>query len=81
MMNAAMNVAFRLETAFARSYIMPTISEPLTEHLSWTYSRCRAAFIAGQIGPVTFLVSLQLLGLSPRDAEAEVNLAKMERKR
>jgi len=55
---------------------MPTISEPLTEQHSWTYTRCRAAFITGQIGPVTFLVSLQLLGLSPRDAEAEVNLAR-----
>jgi hypothetical protein len=60
---------------------MPTISEPLTEQRSWTYTRCRQAFIAGQIGPVTFLVSLQLLGLSPREAESEVNLAKMERKR
>ncbi len=60
---------------------MPTISEPLTEHHSWTYIRCRQAFIADQIGPVTFLVSLQLFGLSPRDAETEVNLAKMERKR
>jgi len=59
---------------------MPTISEPLTERRSWTYARCRAAFIAGQIGPVTFLVSLQLLGLSPRDAEAEVNLARMEKR-
>lgn len=58
---------------------MPTISEPLTERRDWTYQRCRTAFIAGQIGPVTFLVSLQILGLSPRDAEAEVNLAKMER--
>ncbi len=57
---------------------MPTISEPLTERRDWTYNRVRAAFIAGQIGPTTFLVSLQLLGLSPRDAEAEVNLARME---
>lgn len=58
---------------------MPTISEPLTEGRSWTFTRCRTAFIAGQIGPVTFLVSLQLLGLSPRDAESEVNLARMEK--
>ncbi len=58
---------------------MPTICEPLTEQRSWTYARTRQAFIVGQIGPITFLVSLQLLGLSPRDAEAEVNLAKMER--
>lgn len=60
---------------------MPTISEPLTERHSWTYSRCRAAFLSGQIGPVTFLVSLQLLGLPSRDAEAEVNLARMEKRR
>lgn len=60
---------------------MPTISEPLTERNQWTYSRCRAAFIAGAIGPVTFLVSLQLIGLSPRDAEAEVNLARMEKRK
>lgn len=60
---------------------MPTISEPLIEHNSWTYSRCRAAFIAGQIGPITFLVSLQLIGLPPRDAEAEINLARMEKRR
>ena len=60
--------------------MMPTISEPLAEGHAWTYARCLAAFKARQIGPVTFLVSLQLLGLSPRDAEAEVNLAKMERR-
>lgn len=57
---------------------MPTISEPLIESRSWTYTRCRAAFIEGAIGPVTFLVSLQLIGFSPRDAETEVNLARME---
>lgn len=57
---------------------MPTISEPLTEQRSWTYARCRAAFISGAIGSVTFLVSLQLIGLSTRDAEAEINLARME---
>lgn len=60
---------------------MPTISEPLTERHSWTYVRCRVAFLAGSIGPVTFLVSLQLIGLSPRDAEAEVNLARMEKRK
>lgn len=60
---------------------MPTISEPLTEARSWTYSRTRAAFIAGAIGPVTFLVSLQLIGFAPRDAETEVNLARMEKRR
>jgi len=59
---------------------MPTVSEPLTERNQWTYSRVRAAFIAGQIGPVTFFVSLQLIGISPRDAETEVNLARMELK-
>ena len=59
---------------------MSTISEPRAEAQSWTYSRCRAAFIAGQIGPVTFLVSLQLLGLCPKDAESEVTLARMERR-
>lgn len=60
---------------------MPTISEPRTERDGWTYKRCRAAFIKGEIGATTFLVSLQLLGLSPRDAESEVNLARMERRR
>lgn len=59
---------------------MPTISEPLIERHSWTFARCRAAFLSGQIGPVTFLVSLQLIGLPPRDAEAEVNLARMEKR-
>jgi hypothetical protein len=59
---------------------MPTISEPLTERHSWTYARTRAAFISGVIGPVTFMVSLQLIGMSPRDAETEVNLARMERR-
>lgn len=61
--------------------LVPTISEPLTKRHSWTYTRCRAAFLSGQIGPVTFLVSLQLIGLSPSDAEAEVNLARMEKRR
>lgn len=59
---------------------MPTISEPRTECNYWTYNRYRAAFIAGEIGSATFLVSLQMLGLSPRDAESEVNLARMERR-
>jgi hypothetical protein len=57
---------------------MPTISEPLAERRHWTYARTRAAFIAGVIGPVTFLVSLQQIGMSPRDAETEVSLARME---
>ena len=60
---------------------MPTISEPRTEAQAWTYARTCAAFISGTIGPTTFLVSLQLIGLSPREAEAEVNLARMERRR
>lgn len=60
---------------------MPTISEPRTERDEWTYARCRRAFIAGEIGPTTFKVSLQLLGLPPRDAESEVNLARMEKRR
>lgn len=60
---------------------MPTISEPRTERNQWTYDYCRKAFIAGEIGPTTFLVSLQILGLCPRDAEAEVNLARMEKRR
>jgi hypothetical protein len=60
---------------------MPTISEPRTEHDSWTYKRCRSAFLTGAIGPTTFLVSLQILGLSARDAESEVNLARMELRR
>lgn len=62
---------------------MPTISEPLGEAQSWTYRRCREAFIAGKIGPATFLVSLQLPScgrFSPRDAETEVALARMEMK-
>jgi hypothetical protein len=59
---------------------MPTISEPRTERDAWTYKRCRSAFLAGSIGPTTFLVSLQILGLSARDAEAEVSLAKMEKR-
>ena len=59
---------------------MPTISEPRTERNGWTYQRCRDAFIAGEIGTVTFIVSLQILGLSQRDAETEVNLARMERR-
>lgn len=61
--------------------VMPTISEPLGEARSWTYIRCRAAFIRGEIGPVTFLVSLQIIGFSPKDAETEVALARMERRR
>jgi hypothetical protein len=57
---------------------MPTISEPKTEAHAWTYRRCREAFIRGEMGPNTFTVSLQLMGLSQRDAECEVNLARME---
>lgn len=60
---------------------MPTISEPRTERDEWTYVRCRRAFIAGEIGPRTFLVSLQIMGMPPRDAECEVNLARMEKRR
>lgn len=60
---------------------MPTISEPLTESRAWTYARVREAFLRNEIGPVTFLVSLQLIGLSPRDAESEVNLARMEKRK
>jgi hypothetical protein len=60
---------------------MPTISEPRGERDQWTYDRCRRAFMRGQIGATTFLVSLQILGLSPRDAETEVNLARMEIRR
>lgn len=60
---------------------MPTISEPKTESQAWTYRRCREAFIRGEMGPNTFIVSLQLMGLSQRDAETEVNLARMERRR
>src|ERR1700688_4285476 len=59
---------------------MPTISEPRTERDVWTFNRCRNAFVDGHIGADTFRVSLQLLGMSPRDAQTEVNLAKMERK-
>lgn len=59
---------------------MPTISEPRQEAQSWTYSRCREAFLRREIGEVTFIVSLQLIGFSPRDAETEVNLARMERR-
>lgn len=60
---------------------MPTISEPKTEANDWTYRRCRDAFIRGKMGPNTFMVSLQIMGLCPRDAEAEVALARMERRR
>lgn len=59
---------------------MPTISEPKAEATDWTYRRCREAFIRGELGPNTFLASLQIMGLSPRDAETEVNLARMEKR-
>lgn len=57
---------------------MPTISEPTLERNQWTYSRVRAAFIRGTIGPITFLVTCKHLGMSQQEAEAEVALARME---
>ncbi len=60
---------------------MPTISEPTLEAHQWTYSRVRAAFIRGAIGPVAFLVTCKGLGMSQSEAEAEVSLAKMEVRR
>ncbi len=59
---------------------MPTISEPQGEHKQFSLVRCRDQFIAGECGETTFRVSLRLLGLCPMDIDAEVNLAKMERR-
>lgn len=60
---------------------MPTISEPLAEGQAWTYTRCREAFKAGQIGEATFRVSLSILGLQKQDIDAEVYHAKQESRR
>lgn len=57
---------------------MPTVSEPLAEGQAWTFTRCRTAFQAGQIGEATFRVSLSILGLRKQEIDAEVALARME---
>jgi hypothetical protein len=57
---------------------MPTVSEPLAEGQAWTYTRCREAFKAGQIGEATFRVSLSILGLRKQDIDAEVFHANQE---
>ena len=59
---------------------MPTISEPTLERDQWTYSRVRAAFQRGAIGPITFKVTCRNLGMSESEAWAEVALAEMEAK-
>lgn len=59
---------------------MPTQSNDLIDRSAWTYSRCRAAFLAGQIGEHTFRVSLSILGLRGQDIETEINCAKGERR-
>lgn len=58
-----------------------TIAEPRTEMREHTYQANRAHFIAGRIGEQTFRVTLRILGLCPMDIDAEVHLAKMEKRR
>lgn len=57
-------------------------SEPFDRELhDAKLSRYRDLFIAGSIGEATYRVSLELLGLRGQDVTAEVNLAKMEKRR
>lgn len=60
---------------------MPTISEPLLDLRNESYKRLREHFIVGRIGEATFRVSLRNLGLCPMDVTAEINLAKMEKRK
>ena len=61
---------------------MPTISEPKDRDILYAkHSSVRYWFILGHIGEATFRASLHILGLRGQDIDAEVALAKMERKR
>jgi len=60
---------------------MPTISEPRDpDILSARYSSLRYWYISGSLGEPTFRASLAILGLRGQDIDAEVALAKMEKK-
>jgi len=60
---------------------MPTISEPRDpDILSAKYSSLRYWFITDGIGEATYRASLLILGLRGQDIDAEVALAKMEKK-
>ncbi len=59
---------------------MPTISEIDHDLLSARYTALRQWFILGSIGEATFRASLHILGLRGQDIDAEVGLAKMERR-
>ena len=56
-------------------------SEPATEVRNQSFETLRAHFIAGRIGEATFAVSMRILGITSRDVDSEINLAKMERPR
>lgn len=58
---------------------MPTISEPQGDIRNQSFETVRAHFVAGRIGEATFRVSMQILGILPRDIHSEIALAMMER--
>ena len=60
---------------------MPTISEPKDRNILYAkHASVRYWFIEGSLGEATFRASLHILGLRGQDIDAEVALAKMERK-
>ncbi len=61
---------------------MPTIAEPRDRDVLYAkQSSVRYWFIMGSIGEATYRASLHILGLRGQDVDAEVALAKMEKRR
>jgi len=49
------------------------------ENLDWQKLRMDQAWRRGEIGDITFLRTLTLMGYAPRDAQTELNLLRMEK--
>ena len=60
----------------------PHFSDPEARHLLDIRKQQRdAEWLRGQIGEETYKLSLRILGYLPREAQTELNLLKMERRR